>query len=623
MTQGGYMGKILRVNLTTKMLNEERLPQDEVLRKFLGCYGLGLWFLYKEYPFGIRPTDPRCPLIFFTGPLTGSHIPGGNNLTAVSINFDTGFTAGRSHTHGFFGPRLKFAGYDGIIITGRADRPVYLWVHDETAEIREASNIWGRDTHETEDLVKKDIGQTDASVAAIGPAGENLCAGALIENDKNHSMAHSGIGAIMGSKNLKAIAVSGNKKFPSVNPEKEREIAKRWREVQRSVPWTHTNQLKDAGIIRSDYQHVLRRFGIAYKNMQPGKFPTDFGQGFSKNKITPRTCYGCHIACTYDVEVTSGPHMGYIATLAGGGESIEGAAAMVGITEPGTIFYLVDLYDRLGIEASTAGCAISMAFEAFERGLITKEDTDGLELRWGDAEVVEKVVRKYVSRDGFGDILARGPKEAAEIIGGNAPEFAIHIKGSGMNLHDWRGGWGALLGQILSSGSGWFAPGADIIRPDPEAGYAEPQPPLTVKGKADEVRRTAINKYINDSIGCCWFHTWGNPDGNTLAADAISAVTGWDINKEELLELGERILQLERAFNIRCGLVPEDDYKVPKRVTEAPTEGPAKGRSIAPYLRGMVMEYYELVGWDKKTGKPWRDTLERVGLEDVAKDLWG
>ncbi len=615
---GGYMGKILRIDLSTGKISEEELPPENVLREYLGCYGLGLWFLYREYLPGIRATDSRNPLIFFNGPLTGSRIPGGNNLTGLCLNAETGFTAGRSHTHGSLGPRLRFAGYDGMIIVGKADRPVYLWVDDGKVEIRDASNVWGKDTHESEDRVKEEIGKGDISVAAIGPAGENLCAGALIENDKNHSFAHSGLGRVMGSKNLKAIAIRGTKKFPSANPQKENEVAKKWRELDAKKKF----HLKNGGIARSDYSVILNRFGLCFKNMQTTKAP-GFGEGWSKNKITPRSCFNCGFACAYDIEIGSGPHKGFVATLAGGGESLEGAAAMVGVTEPGTVFYLTELYDRLGLEASTAGCTIAMAFEAFEKGLITKEDTDGLELKWGDAEVVEKVIRKYVAREGFGDILARGPKEAAEMIGGNAPDFAIHIKGSGMNLHDWRNWWGYLLGQILSSGSGWFAPGADQIGWNPEAGYDynENRPPLTRKGKAEAVKRTAIHKYLNDSVGCCVFHTRGNP--GDIVAEALSAVTGWDYTREELLKLGERLLHLERAFNIRCGLKPEDDYKVSKRIVEPPVDGPGKGMSIAPYVHGMVMEYYELAGWDKKTGKPWRDTLEKFNLDYVVKDLWG
>jgi aldehyde:ferredoxin oxidoreductase len=233
------------------------------------------------------------------------------------------------------------------------------------------------------------------------------------------------------------------------------------------------------------------------------------------------------------------------------------------------------------------------------------------------------MVRTYVARDGFGDILARGPKAAAEIIGGEAPDFSVHIKGSGMNLHDWRRGWGVLLGQVVGYGSGWPAPGADLTRPDPDSGYTERTEGLEPRNKPLEVRKTGITKFANDSTGVCWFSTWGNPQGLELATTMISAVTGWDFSREELLKFGERMLNLERAFAVRHGLTPEDDYNVSKRLIEGQKDGPFAGRPFAPYLRGMVNEYYRLMGWDEKTGKPWRSTLKRLGLEEIIKDMWG
>ncbi|MFH1486603.1 MAG: aldehyde ferredoxin oxidoreductase N-terminal domain-containing protein, partial [Chloroflexota bacterium] len=387
----GYMGKIMRVNLTTGEMEEENLPSEGVLRSYLGCWGLGLRYLYNECPPGTAPQDPENPVIFLTGPLAATHMPGANNTTCVTLNFDTEITAGRAHTHGFFGPNLKFAGYDGIIITGRADKPVYLWLHDGKAEIREAGDIWGKDTHETEDLVKERVGEPSASVAAIGPAGENVCAGALIENDKNHSMSHSGVGAVMGSKKLKAIAVFGkNRDIPVSDGRREVEVAKQW---TASLDYGPRSSVRVVGSEykkhhRHEYEqsHVDRMGGVVAMNFKQWRLP-----GFVEdaiNKVTSRSCFRCPIGCCYDLEIVSGPHKGYIATLAGGGEPIEAAGSIVGLMASGDVFYMVDLFDRLGLEASTAGCTIAMAFEAYEKGLITKEDTGGIELKWGDAEAM-------------------------------------------------------------------------------------------------------------------------------------------------------------------------------------------------------------------------------------------
>ncbi len=619
--QGGYMGKILRVNLSTGKMTDEKLPGDHILRKYIGCYGLGLRWLYDILPPGYTASDPKNPLIFLTGPLTGLKLPGATNVTLTTKNFDTGFTVGRSHTHDMFGILMKAAGYDGIVIIGASEKPVYLWIHDDRAEIREASNVWGKDTHETEDLIKGELNEPGASVAAIGPAGENLCAGALIANDKYHSFSHSGVGAAMGAKKLKAIAVFGKKPIPVFNGAKIDELSKEWLErMARPNQWMP--KIAKQKTKKGEYRYMLELIGFCGKNFQVNQLK-EFGLGWAQQKFTSRPCPRCPIGCPYDVEITTGPHKGYVATLSGGGEALEGAGSVLGITEPGTVFYLTDLYDRLGLEGSMAGCTIAMAIEAYEKGLITGKDTDGLELGWGNAEVAEKLLRKYVNREGFGDILARGVKEAAEYIGGDAPKFAVHIKGSGINLHDWRAAWGVLFGQIMSSGAGWPAPGADTWVPEPDAGYPQFTDRFDHKSKPMEARKTGILKFMNDATGLCWFITWGLPDGLKLTAESINAATGWDYTPEELLEAGERIMQLERAFNVRHGLKPEDDYVVPDRLIDAPKDGRAAGISMKPYLKGMAEEYYRLMGWDPKSGKPWRSVLEKFELGDVAKDLWG
>lgn len=617
----GYTGKILNVDLTTGNIRDTDSPSEEVLRKYIGGFGLGIRLLYDMLPPGYSPLDADNPMIFLNGPLTGFHLPAANNLTLTTKNADTGFTAGRSHTHGFLGPKLKFAGYDGLIVTGASESPVYLWIQNGRAEIRDAKGLWSKDTHETESVVKQELEESGASVAAIGPAGENLCAGALIANDRNHSFAHSGVGTVMGSKKLKAIAIFGKEqKIPAAKGEKLGEIHKRWTELLDS-PWSIKRVLGKGGIARNDYELIQKALGVSGCNWQK-QFP-DFGKGMSQQKITSRPCWSCPIGCAYDVEITSGPHKGHVATLSGGGEAPESVAGLLGITEPGTIFYLTDLYDRLGIEASTGGCTIAMAFEAYEKGLLTADDTDGLELKWGDAEVAEKLIRKYANREGFGDLLALGLKKAASMIGGEAPDFTIHVKGGGIPLHDWRPVWGKLLGVITSSSSGQAAHGADSSRAEPDAGYPERTFGQTRTGKAEEVLRTGPHKWYQDSIGVCWFATVSIEGMAELVAEAISAVTGWDYSREELLKAGERIGHMERAFNVRHGLTPEDDYDVPRRILEAPKDGPGKGKALGPYLRGMINEYYRLMGWDEKTGKPFRHILENCGLNDVARDLWG
>ncbi|MCJ7743751.1 MAG: hypothetical protein MUO99_04230 [Dehalococcoidales bacterium] len=619
--QGGYVGRLLEVDLTSKKWHTKELPPEETLKKFMGCFGLGLRLLYDELPTGVPPDDAANPLFFFTGPLTGTSVPCPTNTTLVTKNFDTGFTIGRSHTHGYFGVNLKFCGYDGLLIRGKSKTPVYLWIHDDEVEICDAGSIWGKDTHETEDLVKQAVGEPKASVAAIGPAGENLCAGALIANDRNHSFSHSGGGSVMGSKKLKAIAVHGSRKVPIANEEAHKKAAKDWLDTLKGFPSSVYNGLGKGGLPRGDYARIKEYLGVSAYNWQTTQL-SEFGVGMSKQKITPRTCYGCPIACAYDMEIVSGPYKGYVATPCGGGEALEGSSSILGISEVGAVYYLTDLYDRLGIEGSTAGCAISLAFEAYQRGLITKKDTDGLELKWGDPAVAEQMVKRYAYREGFGDILARGPKEAAEYIGHDAPGYAVHIKGSGMSLHDWRSTWGILLGQIVGSGAGWPSGCVDVLHVEPSIGYPEFTDRLGRKGKPVEVAKCTILKSLHDCTGTCWFAAFGVPRILELVANAVSTATGFSYSKDDVWEVGERVLNLERAFNIKHGLTPEDDYNVSDRIVDAPPDGPAKGISIKPYLKGMVNEYYRFLGWDTKSGKPMRPTLHRLGLDDIAEDLW-
>jgi len=630
MIKGGYRGKILRVDLTTGSITVEGLPGESILRKHVGNFGLGLWYLMKELPDGIDALEPENPLIFLNGPLVGTRVPCPNNCTITTLNADTGFTAGRSHSHGWFGPFLARAGYDGIIITGASDKWVYLWINDDKIELRDAAKLVGLDTHETEDAVKEDLGVNTkvgapdgASVAAIGPAGENLVAGSAIMNDKNHGFCHSGVGQVMGSKKLKAIAVLGTGEVPVHDAEKLKPITRKW--VKKASGLGLFGIVGQGGVPRSEYQGVKGLCGVSAKNWTVNDLP-GFGDGMTRHKITPKPCYRCPVACCYDVEVVEGPYAGYVASLSGGGENMEGAASIVGIGgDAGTIFRLTDLHDRLGFETSTAGCAMAVAFEAYEKGLLTKEDTDGLELTWGNAQAVETLLKRMAHREGkLANMLADGPKVAAQRVG--LPGASVDIKGSGMNLHDWRRAWGVLLGQAVSGGSGWPAPGADCWTPEADAGYPEKADPLSPYGKGEEVAKTGIIKFWNDCYGCCWFGTWGLPDIMKMSSSAVAAVVGWDdFTAEEAWAVGERAVTLERIFNMHHGLTAEDDINISPRLTDpAPADaGPAAGLSIGLYLEGWVRDYYQEMGWERKTGKPLRSTMKRLGLEELIGSVWG
>jgi aldehyde:ferredoxin oxidoreductase len=631
MIKGGYNGKILRIDLTKGKITNEVLPDESILRKYVGNFGLGLWYLMRELPKGIEPLEPENPLIFMNGPLVGAKVPAPNNCTITTLNADTKYTAGRSHSHGWFAPYLSMAGFDGIIITGASDKWVYLWIDDAEIELRDAEKLLGKDTHETEDLVKEELGLPNkvgaaggASVAAIGPAGENLIAGSSVMNDKNHGFCHSGVGQIMGSKRLKAIAVRGTGKVPVFDPEKLPPINKEWANLAATVG--AGAGVRQGGVPKSDYKAVRDYIGLSVKNFLVSDI-SNFGEGMSKQKITPRPCYRCPIGCCYDAEPIEGPYKGKIFTLAGGGENIEGSTSIVGAgsNEPGEIWYLTDLNDRLGLEASSIGCSMAVAFEAYEKGLLTTKDTDGLELKWGDTKVIETLIKKIAHREGrFASMLADGPLAAAQRVG--LPDAAVHIKGTGMNLHDWRRSWGVLAGQAIGGGCGWPPPGADGFTPEPDAGYPDYPEPLNPFGKGVEVAKTGKVKLWNDCYGCCLFNTWGVPGITRFTSGAIAAVVGWeDFSAEETLEVGHRVLTLERIFNMAHGLTAEDDINISPRLTDPapPDAGIAAGKGIAPYLEGWVRDYYEHLGWDRKTGKPLRSTMKKLGLEEFVEIVWG
>lgn len=619
--KGGYTGKILTVDLTHGKIGQQDTPEEKVLKDWLGNWGLGLRMLYDMTPPGIRAKDPETPMIFMNGPMTGVNLPGGNQLSLATKNFNNDFV-GRSHTHGRLGVNLKRAGYDAMIVTGASDKPVYLHINDDGAQIKDASHLWGKlDSHETEDVLLKEYGKT-ASVGSIGPFGENQCAGGMILNDENHNMAHSGVGSVMGSKMLKAYVVqSNNKDVPIAHPERLNDIRKRWVAAVRSG-----NRYGRSGKglhFRNDFRFIYEGIGFAAKNFTDQDFP-EFGMGTSDQKITSKGCPGCPHNCSVDIEIQTGPRKGYVATISGGGEGPESAGALIGISEPGDWIYILDLYDRLGVECSVMGCTIAMAIEAFEKGIINKNDTDGLELKWGDAEVIEKLIRKTACKEGFGKILALGPLGAAREIGGGAENFAVHLKGSGLNMHDWRTGWGMMLSHLISSGAGFPACGSDSTGPEPDAGYPvhELTSPFDYRNKPEEAMKTGILKFMKDCVGTCGLVTWQIAGMNEILRDSLNAVTGWDLTVEDLLAVGERVMQAERAFNIRHGLTPADDHNISPRLLEAPKDGKAAGKALGDYIHGMIDKYYDLMGWDKYTGKPFKATLKKFGLDDMAKDLW-
>lgn len=629
--QGGYMPKVLRVDLTARTVREEALPDEAILRKVIGGTGLALYYLLQETTAASKPTDPETPLIFMTGPLAGTPAPSSANYVVASLNYDVPYAAGTGHSHGFWAARLKHAGYEGIIITGRAAAPVYLWIEDGRVEIRDASAVWGQDTRETERLIKRELGGDEAeiSVACIGPAGEALLHGASVKNDRNHGAGKGSPGAVMGAKRLKAIAVRGRGRVPLARPSAFLDTVTRWEQNLFLTPEGGKAPvaafLHNAGVTRI-YHLVGEHYLVAGKNLTD---PT-WGKIYSSNYrdkcaqwvVEPKPSYNCKIACAYDVQMTSGPFAGFTASPCGGGENMEGAAALIGVEDPGVIVIMTDFYDAMGLDSSTAGALVGAAFEAYSRGLINKADTGGLELTWGNYQAAMEIIHQMIRHEGFGGRLAAdGLKEAARVLGKGADQFLLHIKGAGYNLHDWRPVWSVLLGQVIAgAGPCWQAPGMDAWTTEPDFGYKDHPEGTTAEGKPEAVRLTQIKKLWEDCLGICWFASWGVKDVTRLAPKALGEAVGWDgFDTDEALRVGERVANMMRLLSIRRGFTKADEFDLSPRLLEAPASGTAKGKTIAPHLRAMVDEYYELMGWDVATGRPRPETIARLGLQAYAR----
>ena len=612
------MGRMLRVDLTNERITDEKVD-EATLRMYLGGTGLGVKIMYDEVPTGIEWNDPRNRIIWLTGPLTGSKAPAsGTYCVATKGPLTNLFVA--SHANGFFGARMKFAGFDGVIFQGAAKRWVYLYLHDGVAELRDAAHLLGKDTWETEEMLKKEIGQSQVSVSCIGPAGENLVKYACICSDRGHIASSNGVGAVAGSKKLKAIVAHGNAVVPIHDKERFTALVKDWwNQSYATMLGVMIPSLGTAGYYCGCHEMGL----LPVKNLTANVFPEN--TNFSADQLRayyqgkPRPCYACRFAHCHEIKLKSGPHKGAIVEEAEY-EDLAAFSSMIGNTDVDTAEWLTNVNDRLGMDAKEQAYTIGLAIECYEKGLLTKKDTDGLELKWGNVQAVEALLHKIARRSGFGDVLAEGVMRAAEKIGGDAPKFAVYThKGNAPHVHDTRGMWGIMLMQSVSDMGAM--PAADMgdvgdLMPagggamDPSQAFSEETP----KSLAIISRRG----HFVDSLGVCIFVS--GVSLKTLA-DTVSAATGWDFTWREAVDAGERIGNLMRVFNIRHGHTRDHDTVSP-RLVEAPHEGPAKGVSIGPKYDKMVDDYYEAMGWDKE-GRPLPETLKRLGLDSVAKELWG
>jgi aldehyde:ferredoxin oxidoreductase len=609
------MGKMLFVDLAKKEIKEEVLD-EKLCRQFIGGYGLGARILFSRQKAGADPLGPDNILGFVTGPMTGTSALGGSRYVVVGKSPLTG-TWGDANSGGYFGPNLKFAGYDAVFFTGISEKPVYLFIDNGQAEIRGAAHLWGKDTFETEDILRSELGK-DVEVACIGPSGENLSLIAAVMNNKGRAAARSGLGAVMGAKKLKAVAVRGNMKIPI---DDDKGVSDLRRKYVGEIGMPASPLLKDFGT--PDFFNGNAENGDAPCKNWGGTSVIDFPD-YKLIGVEPvlarqekkYACYRCPIGCgghmkagtEYSYE--AGAHKPEYETI-----TMFGSVCLNSNVE--SIIKLNDICNRCGIDTISAGAIMAFAIECYENGIITKADTDGIEMTWGNHKSIVAMTEKMARREGFGNILADGVKVAAEKIGKGADRYAIHIQGQEFPAHDPKFEYAFITAYRLDATPGRHTQHSEEKCPP---GLVAAFDSKSFSGRGEVHKRGNTFGHVMGSAGMCLFIFDSLPNVNVVV-EFLRAITGWDITFDELLEAGERIANIRQAFNIREG-VNAMQFKMPDRVLGRPPqkEGPLAGITIDEDT--MDRDYLATMDWDPRTMMPSKKKLQQLGLVDVAKALW-
>jgi aldehyde:ferredoxin oxidoreductase len=617
----GYNGKILRVDLTTRETSIEDLD-ERTARKYLGGTGLGAKILYEEVPPGVEWSDPENRVIIASGPLGGTRVMGSATVTLVTKGAITGGPTA-TQANGYMGAFLRFAGFDAVIVQGKAEKLSYLYVHDGQAEIRDATFLAGKSTWDTEDLVKKELGmgQNAMSVFAIGPAGENLVRFAGFIGDRGHSASHNGTGAVLGSKNLKAIAIArGSGRVPVKDEARLSDLSAQNFEAMKNSPMAVQVEYGTLGIMRNAAVSggaPFRNYAFNTSPMTAEQLETFTPEYLRANLklVQHHPCWACRMHHCDLITIPEGP----LAGQTGEEPEYEGFTGMgtqIGNYNGIAATALANEVDRLGLDVNESGWVMGMAIECYEKGLITKKDTDGLELTWGNIEPVRAMLNKIARREGFGDILAEGVMRAARRIGGEAPDFAIHGSRGGVPVGlDHRRNWIMQLDATTSDiGNSEYhlAPSAAAL------GLPAISSPYAHQEMAARLART---RGVTPAIDCLGICRMVNRDNTVIITQQIAASTGWNVTWDEIAEVGTRAVNLLRAFSIRHGYTTDEETPS-QRYASAPVDGPFQGRSFMAVRDEMVDIYYRDMGWDPRTGKPLPETLKQLGLDNVVPDLW-
>ena len=611
---GGYIGQLLRIDLTRRTISKEPLHEDWA-REFVGGVGLAARIFYDEVRPKIDPLGPENKLALMTGPVNGTMIPAASRTAICAKSPYTG-SFFHSIFGGYLGPELKFAGYDGMIVEGKADRPVYLWIDDDRVEVRDASHLWGKNPFATQEIIRREIGDEEIHIATIGTAGERGAPYAMILIDIR-AAGRGGIGSVMGSKNLKAIAVRGTGSVTVPNILRVYNTALRINELVATVPAVqglsgygtprNVAAMNDAGILPTrNWQTEV------FKGMK------DITGEAMKEKVVKgdRACFACSINCTKYSVVSSGP---YKSVINGADyETIYGFGSICEVDNIEVLCKADELCDHYGIDLISTAMSIAWAMECYEKGIFTKKDTDEIDLRFGNADGMLAMIEKIGKHEGLGALLAKGTKEASRIVGKDTIRFAVQNKGLEWPGHTCRPFPAAAVGYATGPRGGSH----HDIRPTAEKSGLVDRKVLEGKGAlAAEINHWLI---LCDSMLLCHLGEpiWGPMKISQNTIEALNAVTGWDLTYEQARKIAEREWNMIRCLSAREGFTREND-QLPIRFMEEPIpEGPMKGSYIPKEtLERLKNDYYSYRGWDLKTGNPTKEKLVELGLEFAVDEV--
>ncbi len=607
------MGKILRVDLTNNKISTDSLNED-LARKFFGGRCLGAKLLFDEIPAKIDPLGPENVLIFSTGPLTGSGVPSGNRYAIITKSPQTGFFLD-TYAGGHFGSEIKFAGYDFIIISGRSEKPVYLVIDDDNIDIKDASKIWGLDCWSAETALKKDFGDESARVAVIGPAGEKLVNYALVSNE-HHQCGRGGAGAVMGSKKVKGVVIRGSRGVKVANP--------------KGLLHYLENEIH---LILTEGPMAELVKGIKYytpgsveEHNEMGLLPTyNFRQGvfdrvekisghYMRDRIVAKdkACFSCNTPCNKFSVIKEGQYAGGM-VVGPDYETLAMLGSNIGFDNVEAVAHANIICDKLGIDTISTGNVIGFITECFEKRIVTKEDVDGLDLEFGNERAVMSLLKKIGQRQGIGDILSKGVLQISKKIGKESGRFAMQVKGMEYPGYVPAASPAFALEYAVTDRGGCHRRAWPVFA-EKSAGA-----PYTTEGRAKVIKDLFDKRLpLHSAIVCDLFFGWSG-SGWEEFKQMINFVMDVEMDDAGLQLIAERGFTIARAFNVREGATREDDILDYRTMTEEQPIGPAQGKNVTKeMLNEMLDEYYQLRGWDIKTGIPTRETLMRLGISDVA-----